>query len=186
VQGEVVQNGNPLALLHPMGHTTSRFRRNPGNASSRYSNAIQANIVNTLMPTRHTNKTIATLLALTLGGAGMHRFYVGGLQDRWGWAHFSAVPLSLGLITAGTGWPLIFAASPLILSALIGFIEALVLGLKPDEKWDAQYNRDSGRHSRSGWPLAILLVLTLGIGATALIAVLARTFDMLYTGGAYG
>ena len=138
------------------------------------------------MASQHKNKTITTLLALTLGGLGMHRFYLGGLQDRWGWLHLSTVPLSLALIYVGNGWPVIFAASPLILSILAGFLEALVLGLMPDEKWDARYNPDSGRKSSSGWPLAILLVLTLGVGATALIAMLARTFDILFTGGAYG
>lgn len=138
------------------------------------------------MPSMHKNKTIATLLALTLGGLGMHRFYLGGLQDRWGWLHLSALPLSLGLMYAGNDWPFIFAASPLILSILAGFLEALVLGLMSDEKWDARHNPDSGRKSSSGWPLAILLVLTLGVGATSLIAMLARTFDILFTGGAYG
>ena len=116
----------------------------------------------------------------------MHRFYLGGMQDRWGWLHLSAVPISSGLILAGPDWPILFSASPLIASILVGFLEALVLGLIPDEKWDARYNRDSGRQSGSGWPLAVLLVLTLGVGATALIATLARTFDILFTGGAYG
>jgi hypothetical protein len=31
-----------------------------------------------------------------------------------------------------------------------------------------------------------MLVLALGLGATALIAAIARTFDMLFTGGSYG
>ncbi len=138
------------------------------------------------MPTTHKNKTFATLLALTLGGMGMHRFYLGGLSDRWGWLHFSAVPISLGLMSADRGWPVFFTALPLIFSMLIGFLEALVLGLTPDEKWDAHHNPDSGRQSSSGWPLAVLLVLTLGVGTTALIATLARSFDILFTGGAYG
>lgn len=138
------------------------------------------------MARMHKNKTFTTLLALTLGGLGIHRFYLGGLQDRWGWLHLSSVPLSLGLMYAGGDLPAIFTVSPLILSILVGFLEALVLGLVPDEKWDAQHNRDSGRQSDSGWPLAVLLVLTLGIGSTALIATLARSFDILLTGGAYG
>lgn len=138
------------------------------------------------MASKHKNKTIATLLALTLGGLGMHRFYLGGLRDRWGWLHLSAVPLSVGLTYAGNGAQMLFTASPLILSMLAGFIEALILGLTPDEQWDARHNPGSGRQSRSGWPLAILLVLTVGVGATALIAMLARTFDILFTSGAYG
>lgn len=138
------------------------------------------------MASMHKNKTFTTLLALTLGSLGVHRFYVGGLQDRWGWLHLSSVPLSAVLISVGSGWPALFTISPLILSMLAGFLEALVLGVTPDEKWDAQHNLDSGRQSHSRWPLAILLVLALGIGSTALIAMLARTFDILFSGGAFG
>jgi TM2 domain-containing membrane protein YozV len=138
------------------------------------------------MPSTHKNKTLATLLALTLGGLGMHRFYLKGMQDRWGLLHLSTVPLALGLVYAGNGLPFIFAASPFIFSVLAGFLEALILGLTPDEKWDALHNSRSGRQSDSGWPLAVLLVLALGVGATALIAMLARTFDIIFTGGAYG
>jgi hypothetical protein len=32
----------------------------------------------------------------------------------------------------------------------------------------------------------MILVLTAGIGAITLIGVIARAFDLLYTGGAYG
>jgi len=77
-------------------------------------------------------------------------------------------------------------AAPLIISILIALLEALVLGLTPDDKWDAQYNSSSGRRSSSGWPLAVILVLTLGIGAIVVIATIARTFDLIFTGGAYG
>lgn len=138
------------------------------------------------MTSMHKNKTFTTLLALALGAFGAHRFYLGGLQDRWGWLHLSSVPLSLAFITVGTEWPDLFTISPLILSVLVGILEALVLGLTPDEKWDVQHNQGSGRQSNSGWPLAVLLVLGLGIGSTALIATLARTFDILFTGGAFG
>ena len=138
------------------------------------------------MTATHKNKAITTLLAFALGGFGLHRFYLSGMQDRWGWLHLATVPLTLAIVSGGPGWPAIFAAAPFILSVLAGFLEALVLGLTPDEKWDAQHNPHSGRQSDSGWQLALLLVLTLGTGATALIAALARTFDILFTGGAYG
>ena len=116
------------------------------------------------MTTRHKNKTFTTFLAAIFGGLGAHRFYLHGKRDKWAWMHVLLFPLS------------VFA----------GFIEALVIGLTPDEKWDETHNRDSGRKSDSGWPLAVLLVLTFGGGAVALIAAIARTFDLLFTGGAYG
>lgn len=112
----------------------------------------------------HKNKTLATFLSAVFGGLGIHRFYLYGKKDVWAWVHVLLFPFS------------VFA----------GFLEALIIGLTPDEKWDALHNRDSGRQSSSGWPLALLLVLTFAGGATALIAAIARAFDLLFTGGAYG
>ncbi|HJW57676.1 MAG TPA: NINE protein [Burkholderiaceae bacterium] len=134
----------------------------------------------------HKNKTFASFLASVLGGFGMHRFYLYGKKDVGGWIHLLTVPLSLISIIAGGNRPILLLASLFALSVLSGFLEALIIGVTPDEKWDALHNADSGRHSISGWPLALLLVLTLGIGAIMAIAMLARTFDLLYTGGAYG
>ena len=138
------------------------------------------------MPTQHKQKAFATLLAATTGGIGLHRFYLRGMADRWGWLHFASLPVSLIMIASGIGQYGLFQAGPLVLSILIGFIEALALGLTPDEKWDRTYNSTSGQSSNSGWPVVVLLVLTLGIGASALIGVIARTFDLLFTGGAFG
>lgn len=134
----------------------------------------------------HKNKTLTTFLAFLLGGIGMHRFYLHGKSDKWGWLHLLSLPASgliLGLFPEA---PLFFGIMPLILSVLVAFLETLVIGLTPDEKWDAKYNAASGRSSASGWPLAILLVLTVGVGATGLIGTIARTFDLLFTGGAFG
>lgn len=116
------------------------------------------------MSAGHKNKTFAAFLAAVFGGLGAHRFYLYGRKDRWAWVHLLLFPLS------------VFA----------GFIEALAIGLTPDDRWDALHNKESGRQSDSGWPLAALLVLTFGGGAIAVIAAIARTFDLLFTGGAYG
>ena len=134
----------------------------------------------------HKNKTLATLLAFVLGGVGAHRYYLRGTNDTWGWLHAASVP-AVGLVMAAAPQANIyFQLLPLILSILTGFLEALVLGLMPDEKWDATFNAGSGRQSESRWPLALLLVATLMVGASGLIATISRLFDLLYTGGAYG
>jgi hypothetical protein len=138
------------------------------------------------MTNRHKNKTIATLLSFSLGGLGAQRLYLHGWGDKWAWAHFLTLPLSGLIAWLGSGQILLFSAAPLIMSMLVGFIEALVLGLTPDEKWDATYNPQSGRVSASAWPLVLILVLSLGFGATALIAAMARMADLLATGGSYG
>ena len=134
----------------------------------------------------HKNKTLATLLAFTLGGAGLHRFYLRGLADRWGWLHAAALPACGIVMSAAPAAAWYFWYLPLSLSMLAGFLEALVLGLMPDEKWDAVYNPASGRQSDSRWPLAVIIVATVMVGAGMLIATMARMSDLLYTGGAYG
>ncbi len=116
------------------------------------------------MTAAHKNKTLATFLAAILGGLGAHRFYLYGRHDRKAWLYVLLCPLS------------IFA----------GFIAALVIGLTPDEKWDALHNPNSGRSSDSGWTVILIVIATFGIGTGLLIATIARTFDLLYTGGAYG
>lgn len=114
--------------------------------------------------TAHKNKTLATLLAGVLGGLGAHRFYLYGRKDKLAWLHVILFPLS------------IFA----------GFIAALVIGLTLDEKWDSLHNSQSGAESTSGWAVVLIVIATFGIGTTLLIATIARAFDLLYTGGAYG
>ena len=138
------------------------------------------------MTNLHKNKTLTTLLAAVTGCIGLHRFYLSGSHDKWGWIHLISLPLSLTLHQIFFGLPGLLTYAPLLLSFLIALLEALVLGLMSDEKWDMHYNQNSGQHSDSSWPLALILVLTVGIGATALIATIARAFDLLYTGGAYG
>jgi len=138
------------------------------------------------MSVLHKNKTFATLLAAVLGGVGLHRFYLRGFGDKWGWLHFASLPASAMVsLAAGSADPY-FKLLPLFISILAACIEALVLGLMSDEKWDAAFNAGSGKQSNSRWPLAIVLVATLMFGAFGLIASIARLFDLLYTGGIYG
>jgi hypothetical protein len=75
---------------------------------------------------------------------------------------------------------------PVMVSYVVGFLEALIIGLTPDEKFDAAFNAGSGKTSQSKWILAVLLVATMLVGTTALIATMARTFDLIYTGGSMG
>ncbi len=138
------------------------------------------------MPTPHKNKTFTTLLALLLGGVGAHRFYLRGSLDKIGLLHVASLPVC-GMIyglAPEANW--FFKVLPLLLSSIAGFIEALVLGLMSDEQWDARFNAGSGRSSASNWPLAVLLVTTMLAGAITVIGTMARLFDLLYTGGAYG
>jgi TM2 domain-containing membrane protein YozV len=134
----------------------------------------------------HKNKTLATALALILGALGAHRFYLHGAVDRLGLLHASSLPLAALLYSKVDGIHPFHALLPVLISSIAAFISALIIGLSPDDKWDARHNAGSGVQSRSNWPLAVLLVLTLLVGMTVLIATISRLFDLMYTGGAYG
>jgi hypothetical protein len=116
------------------------------------------------MATAHKNKTVASLLAALLGGLGAHRFYLFGKKDIVAWIYLFLFPLS------------VFA----------GFVAALIIGLTPDDKWDARFNADSGRTSHSGWPVILIVVLSFALGSTLLMIGIARLLDLYLTGGAYG
>ncbi len=138
------------------------------------------------MSVRHKNKTLAALIAFLLGAIGLHRFYLNGPRDRWGWLHLASLPATALLMLALPGEPLLITASPLVLSALVASIETFVIGLMPDDQWDNAWNSASGQQSDSRWPVALLMVANMFYGATLLLAVLARAFDLMLTGGAYG
>jgi hypothetical protein len=123
----------------------------------------------------HKNKTLATALAFLLGGLGVHRFYLRGNVDRLGLLHVCSLPVAGMVYGLGHAPNPFWTLLPIFISCIVGFIEALVIGLTPDDKWDARFNASSGRK-----------VLTMLVGATAAIATLSRLFDLLYTGGAYG
>ena len=137
------------------------------------------------MAVRHKNKTFATLLALLLGGFGAHRFYLKGSVDRLGLLHVCSIPVT-GILWGAVHPHPFYVILPILLSYIVGFVGGLIIGLTPDEAWDAQYNKGSGRTTRSNWMLPLLLVVILAVGAIVLIGAIARVFDLLYTGGAYG
>jgi TM2 domain-containing membrane protein YozV len=138
------------------------------------------------MSTAHKNKSFATFLAVILGGLGAHRFYLRGSLDKLGIVHLMALPIAAMVYALAPQADWFFKVLPLLLSSVVGFVEALVLGVTADEKFDAAYNPKSGRKSDSQWYLALMLVVTMLLGMTVMIATMARLVDLLTTGGAYG
>lgn len=141
------------------------------------------------MADTHKNKTLAVFLAAFAGGAGIHRFYLRGRGDAWGWLHLAGLVSTLaGYAAFRLDGPVatMLCSLPLTLSALAAALQALLLGLTPDAKWDTIYNPQSGRHSESNWLLALLLVLTLAGGMFGVLWLIARGLDLFITGGSYG
>ena len=134
--------------------------------------------------TRGKSKLITVALAFLLGSLGVHRFYLKGLGDKFGWAHLLATvagAIGIASLVLGTGstalnWTFAVAGGVSLTSA---FLTAIVFGLRPDEKWDARYN-PHGAPTRSGWPVVILIILSLMIGTGLLMAGLAISFQTFF------
>ena len=134
---------------------------------------------------RFRSKTLTALLAFLLGSVGAHRFYLYGRRDAWGWAHVVGTALGIpGVVmliashrTSALGWVLAVAGAASLLAA---FLAAIVYGLRPDEKWDGQFNAGLARRSRSGWGVVFVVIFSLFIGALGLMAGLAVTFQTYF------
>lgn len=123
------------------------------------------------------SKTLATWFALVGGCFGLHRFYLYGRHDLWGWVF--PWPTLLGLYgiwrarELGLDDHLSWLLIPLFGAMLAGtMLTAIVYGLMPDERWNARFNA-GGREHRSGWMTVIGVVFALAFGAAALMSVLA-------------
>lgn len=126
---------------------------------------------------RPRSKSVATWLAVLGGTLGLHRFYLRGWRDRWGWLY--PLPTLLGL--AGVqrvrafgqddmvSWLLI----PLLgLSLSAAMLTAIVYGLTPDEKWAERHNPGQPVQP-TGWTPVLGVVVALLIGATVFMGTVA-------------
>lgn len=123
------------------------------------------------------SKTLATWIAVVFGSLGLHRFYLHGLKDIWGW--FYPLPTLLGLYGVqrvrqfGQDDQLSWILIPLLgCTVAAGMLMAIVYGLTSDEKWDARFN-PAGPASNSRWAAIIGVIVALMIGAGSLMATIA-------------
>ena len=126
----------------------------------------------------HKSKTLATWIALIGGGLGLHRFYLHGRRDMWGWLH--PLPFGLGIYgirrveRLGQDDALSWLLIPLLgLVVAASMLAAIVYGLTPDERWDARHNPHGPASAASGWSAVIGVVLALFFGSGVLMATLA-------------
>ncbi len=125
------------------------------------------------------SKTLATWVALIGGGLGLHRFYLYGLRDVWGWLW--PIPTAIGVygveraLALGQDDRLAWALIPLLgVSLSASMLTAIVYGLMPDEKWNARFNPQGPQHE-TGWAAVIGVVLALLVGAAILMSTIAFT-----------
>lgn len=123
------------------------------------------------------SKTLATWIALVGGSLGLHRFYLHGFKDPWGWLlPWPTLVGALGVLRMrelGQDDRLAWVLIPLLGLVLAAtMLSAIVCGLTPDEKWNARHNPRGPQHS-SGWGVVFGVILALMLGAGVLMATIA-------------
>lgn len=137
------------------------------------------------------SKTLATWTAVLGGFIGLHRFYLHGLRDPWGWLHAAAAFLgvmglqrmrTLGVDDAAATWLVPWLG--VTLSAAM--LSAIVHGLTPDDRWAERHHTELGVVP-TAWGPVLGVILALMLGATALMATVSfvgqRLFESILAGG---
>lgn len=128
-------------------------------------------------PARHVSKLAAAWLACLFGVLGLHWWYL-GRRRAWMVTAFSVLMCVLGRF-----YPSWWENPPmlaLLVPALEGIIEALVLALKPDEQFDARYNPHSGRVTHTGWNAVLTAIFATAFGGLVLTWGLAFVVMYVY------
>lgn len=134
------------------------------------------------------NKTIASWLAFLGGPLGLHRFYLNGRRDWLGWS----LPILSALGFYGVlrvrafgvddrwSWLLL----PLLGLSIAGCaLTAIVYGLMTAEKWNGKFNHLESAENPAGdtnWFTIAAVVFSLLVGAAALIAAIAFSFQRFF------
>lgn len=126
--------------------------------------------------TRFRHKAFAALLAALTGALGLNRLYLG--QRLW-WLPLGITLATLPLLIGVKNWYQTPAFFVVMVPVVAGFIQALVIALLPDDRFDARFNAGHSRRNHSGWDAVLIAVVTLMGGAVALmttIALLTQTY----------
>jgi TM2 domain-containing membrane protein YozV len=125
------------------------------------------------------HKAFAAALASVGGSLGLNRLYLG--QSGW-WLPLAITGVALPLLFGVRNWYQSPAFFVLMIPVTAGFIQALVIALMPDERFDARFNAGGQRRNRSGWDAVLVAIVTLAGGAIALMATIALLFQTYYEG----
>src|SRR5215203_3878246 len=126
--------------------------------------------------THFRHKAFAALLASMTGAFGINRLYLG---QGWWWLPLGVTVLSLPLTVGVTNWYQTLPFFVLMLPVVAGFIQALVIALMPDDRFDARFNAGQARRNHSGWGavlVAIAPLLGVAIVLVTSIALLTQRY----------
>jgi TM2 domain len=130
------------------------------------------------------SKTFTAWLALLLGAAGVHRWYLHGPRDLWAWLFLlPSLAGAVGVLRMrriGIDDPLGWVLVPLLgLSLSAAMLCAILYALTPDDKWAAHYN--GGRTgAASGWGAVMAAIVGLLLGGAVLMGTVAFAGQMFF------
>ncbi len=136
------------------------------------------------------SKLIFCSLGLFFPGTGLNCFYLLGLKSFWAWAQL------LALLCGILGWSLLkleqFNSAPGWVLITLGFIAieaswltTIALGLRPDERWDAQFRSGEESKTQSGWLTILTVILSLVLGAGVMMTFFAIAFEQFFISQIY-
>ena len=134
------------------------------------------------------SKTLSTWLTFFGGPLGLHRFYLWGFGDLWGW--LLPLPTALGLY--GVERVMQYGQDDLMswwLIPLLGFniaacgLNAIVYGLMGREQWNARYNPGAPSDALPGqttWFTIGGVAVALLVGTTILMSSIVFSFQRYF------
>jgi hypothetical protein len=136
------------------------------------------------------SKLIFCSLGLFFPGTGLNCFYLLGLKSFWAWSQL------LALLCGILGWSLLklehFNSAPGWALITLGFIAieaswltTIALGLRPDERWDAQFRSGEESKTQSGWLTILTVILSLVLGAGVMMTFFAIAFEQFFISQIY-
>ena len=134
------------------------------------------------------NKTLATWLTFWGGPMGLHRFYLRGFGDLWGW--LLPLPTALGLygiervMQLGQDDQMSWWLIPLLgFNIAANGLNAIIYGLMSREKWNALYNPGAGAEHPAGgtnWFTIGGVAVALLIGTAILMSSIVFSFQRYF------
>lgn len=133
----------------------------------------------------HKSKLIFCALSTFFPGSGLSWAYLKGIRHPGFYSHLASLVIGIyGWMTLANqamqstiGW---VAISLGFISLLASWITTLVYGLRPDDKWDAQFNPNSEKRNQSGWLVIGCVIISLMLGAFVLMSGLAIAFEQFF------
>ena len=134
------------------------------------------------------NKTLAAWLTFLGGPLGLHRLYLFGLSDVWGW--LLPLPTALGVYGMNRAWTygqddsLSWVLIPFLGFTVAGCaLNAIIYGLKSPEQWNAQFNPEADDNAAAGqtqWLTIGAVALSLLLGTTVLMSSIVFSFQRYF------